>query len=972
MSESQDTSPAAEYYPEQLAAAETALIDERRGQCSVPAKSGHIGVGLSGGGIRSAIFSLGVFQALSRTYAGTVGLETKPPPAAQQPDEKPTQPAKLLERIDFLSTVSGGGYFGSFLGRLYSRNWIKTPEDVARVLTGISPPPEGERSFRFLRDNGRYLAPRGSGDVLTVLAITLRNWLAVQMTFIIAALAAFVLIRLIDIIVPELPFARVGLPIWWSRWFLLIPPITVLWTLPACWAFWVIGQPLSQRALLRRSDVIVLAVLVGVWFLHGIPPTVSVFAALVAISAIATFGFSLASNFSGVLDWLGLLAGIIDRGVAAKDVVLARSRLTRWLKRSLVATAIVAVIAFVDSVGATAYAVIKTTGGLTTATSSVVALLTGFAGIAAYGRQLLVLLGASGSRGKHPPISLSVITWVAAVVVIGAWLIAVSTAAHAIGWEFARPPYAAQVLPPPKLVASEDVRISDARAIGIERGVGADIVRPLVPAAPTASEAKRADWQFPLEIFLFLAGLTMVVGSNRTFLNLSTLQSFYSQQLTRAYLGASNAKRLAARAYVTAVMEDDDLESDRYWKWPQPLQPPPGKITAFFQSLLRKRISAEKQLQAAPPAISSKGGPLHLVNVTVNETYDNRTGMQHQDRKGVPLAVGPAGLSVAARHHLVADAQKGFIALPATSPGSYSVFAHDDLTAAPEVLSLGRWAGISGAAFSSAMGAGTTVPIALLATFANVRLGYWWNSGLDRRPWRFLPVYRGLLAESTARLEGTATQLWNLSDGGHFENLAGYELIRRRLPLIILIDAEADPDFEFPSLAGLVRKARLDFSAEITFLDERPEHGIGKTWLNGDGSIKEPRYIQDLPKELRGIFTSLARIRRGSWNNDAAGGKGASISADGNRQQYSHAHAAIAKVTYADDSRYSWLVYVKASVTGTEPVDVLEYHARHNDFPHETTTDQFFDEAQWESYRRLGEHVGAQVLKPAVFDLALR
>jgi hypothetical protein len=327
---------------------------------------------------------------------------------------------------------------------------------------------------------------------------------------------------------------------------------------------------------------------------------------------------------------------------------------------------------------------------------------------------------------------------------------------------------------------------------------------------------------------------------------------------------------------------------------------------------------------------------------------------------------------VAAHHHLVADAQRGFIALPAISPGKYSVFANNELTEAPETLSLGRWASISGAAFSSAMGASTTVPVALLATFANVRLGYWWNSGLDRRPWRFLPVYRGLLAECTATLEGTATQLWNLTDGGHFENLAGYELLRRRLPLIILIDAEADPDFEFPSLAGLVRKARLDFNAEITFLDEKPEHGTDGTWLNGDTSAKDARYIQDLPKELDGIFTSLARIRRGPWNELAAAGEGASISADGNRQQYSHAHAAIAKVTYADDSRYSWLVYVKASVTGREPIDVLEYHSRHNDFPHETTTDQFFDEAQWESYRRLGEHIGAQVLKPAVFDLARR
>ena len=95
-------------------------------------------------------------------------------------------------------------------------------------------------------------------------------------------------------------------------------------------------------------------------------------------------------------------------------------------------------------------------------------------------------------------------------------------------------------------------------------------------------------------------------------------------------------------------------------------------------------------------------------------------------------------------------------------------------------MTLGRWVSLSGAAFSSALGARTTVPLALLATFANVRLGYWWDSGLGRG-WTgpLLPVYRGLLSECLARLRGTGIRLWNLTDGGHFENLGGYELIRR-------------------------------------------------------------------------------------------------------------------------------------------------------------------------------------------------
>jgi len=53
-------------------------------------------------------------------------------------------------------------------------------------------------------------------------------------------------------------------------------------------------------------------------------------------------------------------------------------------------------------------------------------------------------------------------------------------------------------------------------------------------------------------------------------------------------------------------------------------------------------------------------------------------------------------------------------------------------------------------------------------------------------------------------------------------------------------------------------------------------------------------------------------------------------------------------VTYHDRSE-GLIVYVKASLTGHEPLDVLQYHAKRPDFPHETTADQFFDEAQWET-----------------------
>ena len=48
-------------------------------------------------------------------------------------------------------------------------------------------------------------------------------------------------------------------------------------------------------------------------------------------------------------------------------------------------------------------------------------------------------------------------------------------------------------------------------------------------------------------------------------------------------------------------------------------------------------------------------------------------------------------------------------------------------------------------------------------------------------------------------------------------------------------------------------------------------------------------------------------------------------------------------------------VYIKPTLLGREPRDVLQYAAANPAFPHQTTLDQFFDESQFESYRRLGE-----------------
>ena len=73
-----------------------------------------------------------------------------------------------------------------------------------------------------------------------------------------------------------------------------------------------------------------------------------------------------------------------------------------------------------------------------------------------------------------------------------------------------------------------------------------------------------------------------------------------------------------------------------------------------------------------------------------------------------------------------------------------------------------------------------------------------------------------------------------LSDGGHFENLAVYELIRRRCRLIVACDADCDPQYDFDNLLSLIEKARTDFGVHIEINCEpiRPVAGQRESGVN--------------------------------------------------------------------------------------------------------------------------------------------
>ncbi len=223
-------------------------------------------------------------------------------------------------------------------------------------------------------------------------------------------------------------------------------------------------------------------------------------------------------------------------------------------------------------------------------------------------------------------------------------------------------------------------------------------------------------------------------------------------------------------------------------------------------------------------------------------------------------------------------------------------------------ISLGTAITISGAAASPSMGYNSAPATAFLMTLFNVRLGAWLAN--PAAPIRKEEVKAGptsalkpLLTEALGLTDAKQDNVY-LSDGGHFDNLGVYEMIRRRCRYMLVVDADADEKFNFEDLARSVRFAAIDLDAKIE-------------------------------------FTSIKMKSRSEARQDTA-------------------TFAIGRIFYAESPRDnpSWLIYLKPTYYDeTAPVDVRSYGKVHPTFPHETTLDQWFGESQFESYRRLGEYL---------------
>lgn len=178
---------------------------------------------------------------------------------------------------------------------------------------------------------------------------------------------------------------------------------------------------------------------------------------------------------------------------------------------------------------------------------------------------------------------------------------------------------------------------------------------------------------------------------------------------------------------------------------------------------------------------------------------------------------------------------------------------------------------ISGGAAAPNMGTTTNRPLVFIMTLLNLRLGYWLPNPvfINRERWR--DKFRlgnakpELIWKESLGLLDTEGLHINISDGGHIENLGVYPLLRRKCKFIVAVDGEADPDTTFQGLVTLMRYARIDMGINITIDLEKlrkNKRGFSKEhWSLGeiaypDGEVGQLLYIKlsvtgDEPEYIR-------------------------------------------------------------------------------------------------------------------------
>jgi hypothetical protein len=908
-----------------------------------------VGMAFSGGGIRSATFNLGVLQGLARLG--------------------------LLPRFDYLSTVSGGGYIGSWLAA-----WIKR-FGLNNVLEGLPPSngagqvnapgrsPEAE-PIHWLRRYSNYLTPRlgfFSADTWALVATYLRNLLLNQ-AILISALAAFLLLpRLVTLLAHEFVGPHManhslqalvvigvlvgvaaiqitrnmeaiasppqeGFPPWTGQGAVLLgialPLVLAAW-LATCWVWFFAGsttRPDWASSLFSSERL-------PVWWILGAAGCYTapwlagwIWGACVGQERAAHSEWVLplaagpAGAFGGILVWLvaRLFKWWNCGGAGGLEHAMSWGTPLMCLLFTLVAVLHIGLMGTEFKDPRREWWA-RLGGHLLTLSLGWAALF----GVALYSPLVLMVLGVwvggktlggilgggwivstlggvlggksakSGAQQSNRWLEMGI--RVAPYVFILGLLVILAVASH-----FALTRFNDSTVQADReweLIAHG--KTGDTPSGQTEwRSVysDADLRLGYTKPAPAILNLGELHWsvmqatreqKYPMVLTCFGLALVAFLLAWRVDINEFSMHLLYRNRLIRCYLGASNKPR-RRQPFTGFDADDDELLCN--------LSPNPKY---HFSATPKKQ--EQKTTGADADTSHPCAGPYLLLNAALNlvKTKD----LAWQRRKATSFIFSPRFCGF----QPPATSPDSLPALPTPpEPRAYRStrkYAYKKPGGGPR---LGTAFAISGAAASPNMGYHSSPALAFLMTVFNVRLGWWMGNPQHETCWVKHHPLLGicyLLYELTGNTNDERGYVY-LSDGGHFENLGIYELVRRRCRYILACDGSADADVKFGDLGNAIEKCRTDFGVDIEIDTTQLQPPAGSRQSKWHCAVGRIRYDAVLPGESEGT-----------------------------------------------------LVYLKTSLTGDEPADVRHYAAANGKFPHESTADQFFDESQFESYRALGYHI---------------
>jgi hypothetical protein len=303
--------------------------------------------------------------------------------------------------------------------------------------------------------------------------------------------------------------------------------------------------------------------------------------------------------------------------------------------------------------------------------------------------------------------------------------------------------------------------------------------------------------------------------------------------------------------------------------------------------------------------------PLPIVNTSLNVVRGRELAVQ--TRKARSFAFTPLYGGFTRQKPGVSELEACFG--PTREAGSRRTAYRDGIT-------MGTCMAVSGAAASPNMGSYSQSALAFLMTLFDVRLGWWIGNPMRtgrrvdlrkmrledpaRKWWRSGSPGFGFVRLLCELLGNTCddSRFLYLSDGGHFENLGIYELVRRRCKVIVACDASCDGNSTMADLHNAMERCRTDFGVTITLENEE--------------------YLK--PTESQGKLRSKQHFVKGTIHYPG----------------------------WPDGT----IIYIKPTLVDGDPEDVLAYKQVNPSFPHDKTVNQWFDEAHFENYRALGEEAG--------------